>query len=102
MIDFNKTIEPRRYGSDEGVPIEDVIRQILDDNGFRDVALDVPVSPAWMLRPFEPARLPLGEVLDTLVSIIGWELVPEPADYSGPPFTLRLHEPDLSKERYEP
>lgn len=102
MIDFEKTVEPRRYGSDKGVPIENVIRQILDDNGFPDVVLDVPVSPGWMLREFEPACLPLRMVLDSLVIIIGWELVPEPADYSGPPFTLRLHEPDLSKERYEP
>jgi hypothetical protein len=69
--------EERDYGATTGIPVEDVMQQILDDNGFSNITLVMPggpPAPAWMLRPYTQARVPVLEAIRALALQIGWDL----------------------------
>jgi hypothetical protein len=64
----------RVYGSDAGVPIEDVIQGILDDNNT-GVTLVAPASPGWDLHKYQQDKTNVMDAIRALaVTQLGWEL----------------------------
>lgn len=63
---------PKTYGSNEGVPAETVIRQILDDNGLTDISFNVPVSPGFNVLPYELKYKSVWNAIQEIVSQFGW------------------------------
>lgn len=50
------------------------MQQILDDNGYSDVALYTPTSPGWMIREYEQPRVLPLDALRQLALQIGWDV----------------------------
>lgn len=92
--------ETRQYGSAEGVALETVLQQILDDNlGTSEVILYCPVSPGYMVLKTDRSKVEYKSVWDALqdmVAQIGWFL-----GYRWDPntsqFRLTLMEPPRTK-----
>ncbi len=55
-----------------GTPVEDVMQQILNDNGLSGVTLWCPVSPSWNLQWFLVSRQSTWDELKLLADQIGW------------------------------
>lgn len=68
--------ETREYGSDEGVPVETVMQEILDDwpSVQGAITLHVPTSPGWLIRKYAQDRTKVLEAVRNLALQIGWEL----------------------------
>lgn len=67
--------EIRTYGSEEGVPAETVIQQILDDNlGEDEVILYCPVSPGFMIQPYKVDYTDIWSAIQQITQQIGWYL----------------------------
>ncbi|MFT3842128.1 MAG: hypothetical protein QM723_34375 [Myxococcaceae bacterium] len=59
-----------------GVAVEDIIKQILIDNGLSAVAsaMSVPLSPGWMVKWFLQKRDSVWNAIKALADQIGWDL----------------------------
>lgn len=68
--------EEREYSDDTGVPLQEVLRQILDNNGFESVAILTLIGqdPGWNVRRFILPRGGLLEGMRALAQQIGWDL----------------------------
>lgn len=88
--------EKRKYGSDDGIDVETVMQQIIDDTlGAGVVTLVVPVSPDWQIREYEQERTNVMDAIRALALQIGWDVRYRwQADDS---FALTLYEPDREK-----
>lgn len=68
----------RDYGTDDGVSVESVMQQILNDNPIARlggaVTLSVPTSPGWNIHKFTQSRVSLLEALRDLAQQIGWDV----------------------------
>jgi hypothetical protein len=97
---MSRTIDTERnYGTEAGVPIEDVMQQILDDNvvtALGPVTLFVPVSPGVNINEYTQARVPVLQALRDLAQQLAWE-VRYRYDVDGV-FKLTLYEPDRDKD----
>lgn len=77
--------------------LETVLQLLLDNSGFSDVLLLVPVSPAWTLVAFEQPVAPVFEALDAKALQIGWRARYRWDDtLVGDPYRLTLYEPERS------
>lgn len=79
-----------------GYPVEDVMQQILDDNGLSSITLSVSSTPNpidWDIRSFIQSREPVLEALRKLAIQIGWD-VRYKWDSGSSSFKLTLFEPD--------
>jgi hypothetical protein len=76
-----------------GVPVEEVLQNILNDNfSGAGPLLIVPVSPSWSITQFLQARSYVGEAVRALSTQIGWDLRYKWNDsYSA--FMLTLYQP---------
>lgn len=84
----------RIYSTDEGTPVEDVMQQILDDNGFSDVVLHTPVSPGWMIGQYRQETGSVLEALRALALQIGWDCRYRWIETTaGEEFVLTFYEP---------
>jgi len=67
-------IEERRvYGSEDGTPAESVIQAILDDNNT-GVTLYCPVSPGFIVLPYELDYQSVWDAMQQVVNQFGWFL----------------------------
>jgi microcystin-dependent protein len=89
-------IETKRvYGSEEGVPAEVVIQQILADNlGAAQVALYCPVSPGFTVLPYELDYMSVWDAIQQVAQQFGWFIGYRPY---GSEFKLTLMEPPRDK-----
>lgn len=55
-----------------GVPVEDAIQDILDDNLSPSPTLQVPSSPGWQVLLFKSTRQSIADEIELLVNQIGW------------------------------
>lgn len=86
--------EDRVYGSPEGRPLEHVIQDLLDDwAGSPAQAIFTPVTPSFLITPYNAAAGPLLDAIAQLGDVIGWQVRPRWAAGSGA-FLLALTEPD--------
>lgn len=86
---------PKRYGSDAGVPLATVMREILADTGHGNVTLAVVGDPNWHLRPFEQAAgVSVLDALQSLALQIGWSVRYRPTDRAT--WQLALYAPSRS------
>ena len=79
-----------------GYPVEDVMQEILDDNGLSSITLAVSSSPNpidWDIRAYIQQREPVLEALRNLAIQIGWD-VRYKWDSGSSTFKLTLFEPD--------
>jgi len=101
--------DQRPYGDAAGVPVQDVIQEIIDDNepapytggspyGYVGGTPTVytPVDPAFDIRPFYQKREPVQTAIETLAAMIGWNIKYRWHD-TARDFRLTLFEPDRSK-----
>lgn len=86
------------YGADEGVAVETVMQQILNDwpSALGGILLHVPVSPGWLVRRYEQDRVKVLEAVRALALQIGWD-VRFRYDDDGE-FKLTLYEPDRAAD----
>src|SRR5690606_1841991 len=66
--------EERIYSDDDGTLVEDVMQQIIDDNGHSHIELYVPVSPGWMIRGYRQETGAILTAVRALALQIGWEV----------------------------
>lgn len=66
--------EPRKYGSTTGVPVEEVMGSILEDNGFDASELRVIGDTDWALGPYELKPTNVMQALQDLAAQMGWDL----------------------------
>lgn len=70
--------EARPYSTDDGVPVQTIMQQILDDNesaALGPVVLYTPVDPGWNIRRYEQqAGVSVLDALRALASQIGWDV----------------------------
>ena len=67
--------EERVYGSEAGTPAEAVIQGIIDDNlGPGKVSLYCPVSPGFMLWPYQVEYKSVWDAIQEIAEQIGWWL----------------------------
>jgi hypothetical protein len=86
--------EDRVYGSPEGRPLEHVIQDLLDDwAGSPAQAIFTPVTPSFLITPYNASAGPLLDAIGQLGDVIGWQVRPRWAAGSGA-FLLALTEPD--------
>jgi hypothetical protein len=88
----------RVYSTADGVPVETVMQQILDDNPIPElgpIALYTPVSPNWNIKAYTQARVSVLDALRALAQQIGWD-VRYRYDAAGV-FRLTFAEPDRAK-----
>lgn len=65
----------RTYGSGAGTPAETVIQQIIDDNlGAGAVSLYAPVSPGFMITPYNVEFQTVWDAIQEIAKQIGWYL----------------------------
>ncbi|MBA3853328.1 MAG: hypothetical protein C0503_02875 [Gemmatimonas sp.] len=86
------------YGDEEGVPVEEVMQDILNawPSVLGGVLLHVPVSPGWLVRRFEQDRVKVLEAIRALALQIGWDVRYRYADDGV--FRLTLYEPDRTAD----
>jgi hypothetical protein len=90
--------EVQQYGSEEGTPLEAVIQQILDDNlGAGAVPLHCPVSPGFMVTPYEVEHQSVWDAVQKAVAQIGW-FIGYRWDPTIDEFRLTLMEPPRDKD----
>src|SRR5690606_37946508 len=92
-------LEPAEYGSEQGVPLETVMQQMLDDHlGPGVVQLYCPVSPGFLVTSYVAEYVTLWEALQTLASqTVGWYLGYRWRAETGH-FELTLMEPPRDKD----
>jgi hypothetical protein len=61
--------EPKDYGSEEGEPLEDVIQNVLDDNGLSDVVLYCPEPTGFMVETYSAENVQYKTVWDVLQAL---------------------------------
>src|SRR5690606_30844247 len=87
----------RTYGSEQGTPAEVVIQQILDDNlGPGVVQLYCPVSPGFMITPYQLEYKTVWDAIQEIAAQIGWYLGYR-RDQATDQFKLTFMEPPRSK-----
>lgn len=70
----DRWIEERtQYGSTEGVPIQTVMQTILN-NWAGGIPLYTPVSPGFLIKPYQQDEQPVMEALQSLADLIGWNV----------------------------
>jgi hypothetical protein len=85
------------YGDDAGsVDVEDVMQDILDDNGYSSVTLYTPVSPSWAIKQYRQDKMPIMQALTTLAETLGW-VVRYRWDSGTSAWRLTFYEPDRTK-----
>lgn len=87
----------RTYGTEEGVPVETVMQQILNDNGWSSVVLYCPVSPGFNVTHYIPEFVSVWDALQKMASQIGWYLGYR-WDAGTSSFRLTLMEPPRTKD----
>lgn len=86
--------EDRVYGDPAGRPLEQVIQDLLDDwAGTPAQSIFTPVTPSFLITPYNAAAGPLLDAIGQLGDVIGWQVRPRWAAGSGA-FLLSLVEPD--------
>lgn len=55
-------------------PVEDVMQEILNDNGLSSVTLSTPSSPGWQIGAYKQNRTSVWDALRALALQIGWDL----------------------------
>lgn len=60
--------------STAGHDVEDVMQNILDDNGLSSVLLYTPTTPGWAIKQYIQRREPVLEALRGLAQQIGWDV----------------------------
>lgn len=75
-----------------GIPIEDLINQVLADNGISMTVL-VPSSPGWIVKGFKQDRASVMDAIQAAVDQLGWWIRFE-WDSSSSSYRLTLAEPD--------
>ena len=102
--DFSKRLqdtyitEVREYGTEEGTSAEKVIQQILDDNlGLGFVQLHCPVSPGFMVRPYQVEYQSVWDAIQDVARQIGW-WIGYRRDETTNMFRLTLMEPPRDKD----
>ena len=90
--------EVLEYGDDAGVPVEEVMQEILNDwpSVLGGILLHVPVSPGWLVRRYEQDRVKVLEAVRALALQIGWD-VRFRYDDAGV-YRLTLYEPDRAAD----
>lgn len=92
----DRQIETRHtYGSAEGVPVETVMQQILDDHAA-GITLHVPSSPGQMITEYAPWEVSVMDALQRLAASIGWDLRYRWVEAESE-FRLTFSEPDRAK-----
>jgi hypothetical protein len=80
------------YGTAAGVPMETVIQDLLNDNGFSTTTLVLPNgSPSWMMRTFALEQQSLGQAIRDIAFQIGADIRYRWA--TGDTFPLQLYDP---------
>jgi hypothetical protein len=74
LMHTNFIEEEVEYGSNLGTPLEDVIQDILDGNGFSGVTLYTPTSPGWDLGRYKQKCEPVFTAAETLAMQLGWRV----------------------------
>jgi hypothetical protein len=91
--------EARPYSTDDGVPVQTIMQQILDDNesaALGPIVLYTPINPGWNIRKYEQqAGVSVLDALRALASQIGWD-VRFMYDAAGV-FRLTFWSPDRAK-----
>jgi len=65
----------RKYGSeDTEIDVETILQDILNDNGYSNIDLKVPVSPGWAILPYRQEKESILDAHKTLVEQIGWDI----------------------------
>lgn len=66
----------KEYGSEVGVPAEDVIQQIIDDNIgiYPEYSLYTPISPSFLVTPYKVEYESVWDAIQKVASMIGWYL----------------------------
>lgn len=88
--------EQRTYGdNDTPEPIQEVMQEILDDNGLSAFELRTIGDPDFGIREYELANVTVLEALKALADLIGWSLHWRWDPTADPPaFALTFYEPD--------
>lgn len=86
----------RIYGSEAGVPVEAVMQQILDDNGFGSVSIYCPISKGFLVKEYAPEFVSVWQALQRMAIQIGWFLGYR-YDPGAGAFRLTLMEPPRGK-----
>lgn len=93
VVSGGVTLTESGVTSETGVAVEELIQQILDDNGLSNIVLDCPTSPSWNIRPYLQKRETVMGAIKALVEQLGWWLRFEWSSTSSA-YVLRLAEPD--------
>lgn len=96
---LDKQIEIERiYGDADGIAMETVMQQILDDNEstrLGPVVLFVPVSPGVLIKEFKQERKSVLEAVRDLAFQIGWDVRYKWQDDGS--YRLTFYQPDRAK-----
>ncbi|HPL30414.1 MAG TPA: hypothetical protein PLG21_20420, partial [Anaerolineae bacterium] len=88
----------REYGSKDGASAETVIQAILDDNlGAGAVTLACPVSPGFMIHPYQVDYQTVWDAIQAIAQQIGWWLGYR-WDHASGGWQLTLMEPPRDKD----
>jgi len=66
--------EERIYSDSDGEPVEQIMQQILNDNGLSSITLYVPTSPGWYIKKYKQERVGVLDALQSLADQIGWSV----------------------------
>ncbi|MFW6377639.1 MAG: hypothetical protein ACOCZ5_03230, partial [bacterium] len=89
--------EEKKYGEENGEPVENVMQQILNDNGMSEYDLKVPTSPNWNIYPYLQRKEHVYSALRELAHQIGWEIRPRYYNTTDD-IELVLYEPERNPE----
>ena len=90
--------EVQQYGSDEGVPLETVLQQIIDANlGVGEVLVYCPVSPGFMVTPYQVEHKSVWDAIQEAVGQAGY-FIGYRWDSGTGQYRLTLLEPERDKD----
>lgn len=92
--------QEREYGSTAGTPLQNVMIQILRDNGLKDLADNFRVigDPSYMVTPYKQQKEPVLSALQTLIQLIGWDMRLR-FDQATNQWRLTIYEPNRSEDQ---
>lgn len=96
VADGTATLTHQGTVTTTGHIVETVMRNILDDNGFSSVTLQVPSASTWALKHYKQDRTSVLEALRTLALNIAWD-VRYKWYASASEFRLHFFQPDRAK-----
>jgi len=90
--------EVQQYGSDEGVPLETVLQQIIDANlGVGEALVYCPVSPGFMVTPYQVEHKSVWDAIQEAVGQAGY-FIGYRWDSGTGQYRLTLLEPERDKD----